>query len=96
MYYAGQSGEFEILAPGAPVYLCRFKSVVYPDGRWQVTVDEFVAATLQDPTEISCVTPQAGFLGDVEVEIALNGQDYSNSSYMFQVVGNLAISHAHN
>ena len=78
------SGPWEpahLLAPAK--HLCRFESVLDPDGHRQVTYSNTTAATVADATELTCRTPEVNFLGPVTVEVSLNGLDFSNSSLIF-------------
>ena len=49
--------------------------------------NKVVAATLQDASELTCVTPYIGFLGQLNIEVSLNGQDFTSNGALLTSFG---------
>ncbi len=64
--------------------VCRFESIVDPDGKMQVPFKQDVGGTIVDSTELQCPTPTVNFVAPVTVEVSLNGgQDFTSSGLTF-------------
>ena len=68
--------------PGAAT--CRFETVVDPDGRRQVANTTEARGTVVDATQVQCASPIVGFVGLANVEVALNGVDFSSGGLTFR------------